>query len=342
MSNHSLFVLPHVTRNKKTRRSKIGSQVKRSSTPMSKHTVNTQRPLRAYVERRAFDLMRAGTAAMGSDEIGGFFHVSVIGDKPLSDPTAELWIHTASIPPQEVCSTEVDLTKGMAIQAEESHTLGLSEQLKGWWHSHHNMSVFLSGTDWTCVRDFGVTADWWVTLITNHANEWEALLHVFNVPFVGRVDIELELVPTVSEGIHDEVAVLIKENVEKVKWTYQYSHGGYGGSSSSASKSNGASSGKATTRDKGRAKVSENEQKGEESSNGSSNSSASGDSTNQFDGIDWKGRQVEFREIGEQFFAVDLETGKCFDTELNSPNYGKLTDVSFEALQEMCGEKPTT
>ncbi len=116
---------------------------------------------------------------------------------------------------QEVTATTADLSD-TAIAKWMGELLAKGESPKAWrlwWHSHHTMEAFFSGTD-TATMDRQTEGDYMVSLVVNQRRERKARLDMYR-PFrlmLSTIDIEVEGANafTVPQAIRDEVALKVK------------------------------------------------------------------------------------------------------------------------------------
>ncbi len=99
--------------------------------------------------------------------------------------------------------------KALAIHyAQMASTYGRNAR-NCWWHSHHTMAAFWSGTDDATILD-GKSKDWTVSLVVNLKKEYKLRVQFFE-PFVHDVDVEINFLSVDSEDnklIDDKVRSL--------------------------------------------------------------------------------------------------------------------------------------
>jgi len=101
-----------------------------------------------------------------------------------------------------------------------------------WWHSHHTMAVFWSGTDLTAIDEFS-NGQMSVSLVINLEQEYKLRVNLWN-PYKMHQDVEMDIIdkPTsksIPKGIIKEVDSLCAKPQHAVKTpTGQYRYGGYG------------------------------------------------------------------------------------------------------------------
>jgi len=99
--------------------------------------------------------------------------------------------------------------KALAIHyAQMASTYGRNAR-NCWWHSHHTMAAFWSGTDDATILD-GKSKDWTVSLVVNLKKEYKLRVQFFE-PFVHDVDVEINFLSVDTEDsklIDDKVRSL--------------------------------------------------------------------------------------------------------------------------------------
>lgn len=154
-------------------------------------------------------------------EIAGMGRVSV------SEDGETVTVEEVMIYEQEVTGATADLSP-QAIARWQSDLVkagGSPKHWKLWWHSHHTMAAFFSGTD-TATMDRQSEGDWMMSLVVNVKRERKARLDMYRPfrMFLDDVDIQIgeeEETYQVPASIAEEVAL-------KVKRRAITTHAGYG------------------------------------------------------------------------------------------------------------------
>lgn len=139
-------------------------------------------------------------------EISGFAQVRVEnGELVVSDP---------DIMRQAVTWASSDISAAtMADYLQDCVAAGRDINLRRcWWHSHAEMSPFLSRIDVSTLgRDLLINAPWWVAVVVNRRGEMKAWLATAEPVFsLQPLDIEICLTPAENEEIRREVADKVK------------------------------------------------------------------------------------------------------------------------------------
>ena len=98
-----------------------------------------------------------------------------------------------------------------------------------WWHSHHTMAVFWSGTDLTAIEEFS-NGQMSVSLVINLKQEYKLRVNLWK-PYKMHKDVEMDIIDkpkqkVVPKSIRDEVDKLCEEPVRVTSFK-GYSHGNY-------------------------------------------------------------------------------------------------------------------
>lgn len=101
-------------------------------------------------------------------------------------------------------------------------------ELRLWWHSHVNMSVFWSGTDRATIEDLGKNG-WIVATVFNKKNEWHSAVCVktssdlgSDVTFYDAIKTELE--NKIDQSFVEACDKEFLENVKEKTWSTWQSH----------------------------------------------------------------------------------------------------------------------
>jgi hypothetical protein len=81
-----------------------------------------------------------------------------------------------------------------------------------WWHSHHKMGVFFSGTDTSTIEKLGVTFPWVVSIVGNQKREYDCRFDVF-APIHLHAKGELEVYHNYDYALEAELKAEIAEKV---------------------------------------------------------------------------------------------------------------------------------
>ncbi len=81
-----------------------------------------------------------------------------------------------------------------------------------WWHSHHTMAAFWSGTDDATILDMP-SKDWTVSLVVNLKKEYKLRIQFFH-PFLHEENVELNFL-TVETDVNDAILAEVKEQCTK-------------------------------------------------------------------------------------------------------------------------------
>ena len=106
-----------------------------------------------------------------------------------------------------------------------------------WWHSHHTMSAFWSGTDLKAIDEFS-EGDFSFALVVNLKGEYKFRVSVWS-PVEAHQDIDLEVISPkrCNKKMKEEVKELCskhsyvtswKKNKKDDDWNYGYNYGSYG------------------------------------------------------------------------------------------------------------------
>ena len=162
--------------------------------------------------QRAETMMRYAFRVQPTLEVGGFGKLELLADGKGAVVTDIL------IPPQEVGSTAVDFKRtGMEWMMVELMKRG--ETLADWnlwWHSHHSMGAFASGTDTDTLEGFApmLGKGWAIGLVGDLKDKWVAWLNVANGPWL-LTQKEIEVVVLRPE-IEPDLKAIVDEMMESV------------------------------------------------------------------------------------------------------------------------------
>ena len=138
-------------------------------------------------------------------EIGGMSVVT-------QDKDGDWWIEDPQIMNQEIASTTCDLDKEdlakyytqMAVKYKDTNFRFC------WWHSHHTMGAFWSGTDLSSIDEYGEgESDLSFALVVNLKEEYKCRISVWK-PLEVHQDVELEIVGKEDVEIPLEIVTEVK------------------------------------------------------------------------------------------------------------------------------------
>lgn len=121
---------------------------------------------------------------------------------------------------------EQEISAGNCTMTAEALALHYSQMMqkhgKGvrhcWWHSHHTMAAFWSGTDNATILETP-SKDWTVSLVVNLKKEYKLRIQFFQ-PFLHEENVELNFL-TLEEDANPEIDELVKKLCRKEVVTYQ-------------------------------------------------------------------------------------------------------------------------
>lgn len=121
---------------------------------------------------------------------------------------------------QEVSAAETEMDEeAIAQHMLEFMVIGKTQLPNCWWHSHVNMGVFWSSTDWNTINTLKNNS-YFVSIVFNKRRELRALLRVFGVTQVTVDDIAVT-VETDARDIPEDIKKEVAEKVTQKVWTYQ-------------------------------------------------------------------------------------------------------------------------
>jgi hypothetical protein len=100
------------------------------------------------------------------------YEVSGLGKVVLDKETNVIRVVDAILLPQENTTTHTDIDPA-AVGKAMFLLKDAPGDLRWWWHSHANMSVFWSGTDMTTMKDLGM-GGWFTATVFNQSNEMKS------------------------------------------------------------------------------------------------------------------------------------------------------------------------
>ena len=143
-------------------------------------------------------------------EIGGMSVVT-------QDKDGDWWIEDPQILNQEIGATTCDLDKEdlakyytqMAVKYKDTNFRFC------WWHSHHTMDAFWSGTDLSSIDEYGEgESDLSFALVVNLKEEYKCRISVWK-PLQVHQDVELEIVGREDVDIPVEIVTEVKAKCRK-------------------------------------------------------------------------------------------------------------------------------
>lgn len=125
--------------------------------------------------------------------------VACFGYCTLDPEHEEVYVDTLFIVPQEADATQVDfVTNGMPYAIEKAVADDRLDDLHFCVHSHGEMSTFWSTTDDDMIEKMGLTAGWFVSMVSNRKGENRGRIDLYNVEPLG-CQLTLNDVPCVPE-----------------------------------------------------------------------------------------------------------------------------------------------
>ena len=164
--------------------------------------------MKVYILKDCWDkIINYAKAAYHSEkcEIGGMSVVT-------QDKDGDWWIEDPQIMNQEIGGTTCDLDKEdlaryytqMAIKYKDTNFRFC------WWHSHHTMGAFWSGTDLSSIDEYGEgESDLSFALVVNLKEEYKCRISVWK-PLEVHQDVELEIVGEKDVEIPLEIVTEVK------------------------------------------------------------------------------------------------------------------------------------
>ena len=164
--------------------------------------------MKVYILKDCWDkIINYAKAAYHSEkaEIGGMSVVT-------QDKDGDWWIEDPQIMNQEIGATTCDLDKEdlakyytqMAVKYKDTNFRFC------WWHSHHTMGAFWSGTDLSSIDEYGEgESDLSFALVVNLKEEYKCRISVWK-PLEVHQDVELEIVGEKDVEIPLEIVTEVK------------------------------------------------------------------------------------------------------------------------------------
>ena len=169
--------------------------------------------MKVYILKDSWDkIINYAKAAYHGEkaEIGGMSVVT-------QDKDGDWWIEDPQIMNQEIGATTCDLDKEdlakyytqMAVKYKDTNFRFC------WWHSHHTMDAFWSGTDLSSIDEYGEgESDLSFALVVNLKEEYKCRISVWK-PLQVHQDVELEIVGKEDVEIPLEIVTEVKAKCRK-------------------------------------------------------------------------------------------------------------------------------
>jgi hypothetical protein len=163
-------------------------------------------------------------------EIGGMAVLKTILDKDNNVDHYE--IREPVIVKQEIAGTTCEMDKDALAEYYTKTAMRHNNRCRFvWWHSHHKMGAFWSGTDLSTIEEMD-SGDWSVALVVNLKEEYKLRVSVWK-PIEMHKDIDLDIVGNdkeIPEAINKEVKALCVEETRVVtgmNYNKEYNPYGY-------------------------------------------------------------------------------------------------------------------
>ena len=180
--------------------------------------------MEVYIDQGDWNkIMNYANAAYDTEkcEIGGMSVVT-------QDTDGDWMIQNPVILKQEIGSTTCDLDK----EELAKYYTEMAVKYKNidfrfcWWHSHHTMSAFWSGTDLSSIEEYGEgESDLSFALVVNLKEEYKCRISVWK-PIEIHKDIKLNIIKDIDDKIPVEILAEVKAKCEtrSYKTTYVNNH----------------------------------------------------------------------------------------------------------------------
>jgi proteasome lid subunit RPN8/RPN11 len=168
---------------------------------------------KVYIKQEVYNEVMTLTKLL-DDEITGLLEVEREGEN--------FTIKGLQMFRQKVSKTQCEQEDDMAIQEMCKRMIAEGKnpaELKCWWHSHNNMGVSPSGTDYDTIKKYGV--DYAIMIITNHSKEISCQVHIFK-PFQIKIkNVPVYIVqPAISQALIDKCVEQVKTFVKNEHRSY--------------------------------------------------------------------------------------------------------------------------
>ena len=151
-------------------------------------------------------------------EIGGMAVLKTVLDKDNKIDYYE--ICEPVIVKQEITGTTCEMDKDALAEYYTKTAMKHNNECRFvWWHSHHTMGAFWSGTDLSTIQEMDC-GDWSVALVVNLKEEYKLRVSVWN-PIEMHKDIELDIIGNnkeVPDSINKEVKALCHKETGIVQY----------------------------------------------------------------------------------------------------------------------------
>ncbi len=122
-------------------------------------------------------------------------------------------------------TTDIDPEELFRLMSEMSERGEDTGQIKLWWHSHVNMSVFWSGTDEATVDGFGATG-WFLSIVGNKKGEYLVRLDLYDPIRIGIDNLPLNVyegskIPDLQDTIRKEIEDKVRRKSYQPPTAYQ-------------------------------------------------------------------------------------------------------------------------
>ena len=158
-------------------------------------------------------------------------HLEVSGLGKITYSGGVVRVVDAMLLPQKNGGTHTDI-EGDAVAKAMYELRGTPGDLRFWWHSHANMNVFWSGTDWDTIRKISA-GGWFLSTVFNKRREMRSCLSMTS-PLLFCAD---ELPTTVQQVVGADIVkawddeydknVTTFTNKYKYNWTPEHMRSGY-------------------------------------------------------------------------------------------------------------------
>ena len=171
-----------------------------------------------FIAHEAFQKLFAYAEAskkLFDSEVGGYLLVKELEE-------GGLLIEDVLLPPQEVSGGSVDVVKGgsKVVKFEDL------PKVKGWWHSHHNMSTFHSSTD-----DDTLTEKWdgetlgssnygLSLVVAFPPRKMLCYMQYYKPIKLKKLEIEVDVLTPESQELYSKCVKDVQEQVKKKQWGY--------------------------------------------------------------------------------------------------------------------------
>ena len=131
----------------------------------------------------------------------------------IEDKDGDFWLTEPVIMKQEVSGANCELDEtALAIHYSKMAGKYGDKVRHCWWHSHHTMGAFWSGTDTSTIKE-NVTEDFSVSLVVNLAEEYKLRVQMF-YPIEAEFDVKLNIHHQ-DVKTSDKIDKEVKDNCEK-------------------------------------------------------------------------------------------------------------------------------